>query len=307
MDKFHELEVFLAVADAGSFAKAGARLRISPPAVTRAISALEERLGVRLLNRTTRSLSLTEPGVRFLDKARRIMAEWDAAEQEAVGEMATPSGHLTITASVTLGRTLLAPIVVGFLGVQPRVSAAILLLDRVVNLVEEGIDLAVRVGHMPDSALVARKVGQVRRILVASPDYIARRGMPADPAELKLHAVIAFTGLMANREWRYVDGTTTGHVALQPRLEINDAATTIAAAERGEGITIALSYMVEEALRAGRLVPVLDALTPPPVPVQLVYPPSRLVAPKVRAFVDYAAPRLREVLDRLGGSGPAGG
>ena len=299
MDRLHEMEVFAAVADAGSFAQAGVRLGISPPAVTRAVSSLEERLGARLFNRTTRSLSLTEAGARFLESAKRLLAEIDAAERETVGESAMPTGHLAVTAPVTFGRWALAPVVSAFLGLNPRVTVSLMLIDRVVNLVEEGIDVAVRIGQLPDSNLVARRVGEVQRILVASPDYLTRRGDPASPSDLKLHSIIAFTGLKPSREWRFVDGTTRAHVALQPRLEINDAIAAISAAEAGEGITIGLSYMVAEKIAEGRLMPVLGRYSPPPVPVQLVYPQSRLVAPKVRAFVDFAGPRLKDVLGRL--------
>lgn len=299
MDRLHEMEVFVAVADAGSFVQAGARLRISPPAVTRAISSLEQRLGARLLNRTTRSLGLTEAGLRFLESARRLLSEVESAERAAVGETAEPAGHLTVTASVIFGRSVLAPIVSEFLRAHPRVTASLLLVDRVVNLVEEGIDVAVRIGQLPDSSLVARRVGEVRRILVASPAYLATHGEPASPAELKQHSVVAFSGLMPNREWRYVDGTTRAHVALQPRLEVNDALVALQAAEAGDGITIALSYMVADEIAEGRLVPVLGRHAPPPVPVHLAHAHARLVAPKVRAFIELAGPRLSEVLRRL--------
>lgn len=299
MDRLHELEVFVAVADAGSFAKAGARLRISPPAVTRAISALEDRLGARVFNRTTRSLAITEVGHRFLESARRILADLDAAEKEAVGETTVPHGHLTVTASVTFGRSALAPVVGAFLNQHPRISVSVLLLDRISNLVEEGIDAAVRISHLPDSNLVAKKIGTVRRILVASPQYLAKRGVPQAPADLRLHSVIAFTGLMPNREWRFLDGRSGHSVSLSPRLEINDAVAAIAAAEAGDGITVALSYMVAEKISERRLVPVLDPFTPPAVPVSLVYPQNRLISAKVRAFVDFAAPRLRARLDDL--------
>lgn len=299
MDRLHELEVFVAAADAGSFAKAGTRLRLSPPAVTRAISALEERLGARVFNRTTRSLTITDVGQRFLESARRILADLDSAEKEAVGETAVPNGHLTLTASVTLGRSALAPVACAFLNQHPRVTVSVLLLDRVANLVEEGIDLAVRIGPLPDSSLVAKKIGTVRRILVASPDYLARRGVPRAPADLRLHSMITFTGLMPNKEWRFLDGKKGNSVSLAPRFEINDAVASIAAAEMGDGITVALSYMVADKIRDGRLAPVLDSFTPPPVPVHLVYPQSRLISSRLRAFVDFAAPRLRATLDSL--------
>lgn len=299
MDRLHEIEVFIAVADAGSFVKAGARLRLSPPAVTRAISALEDRLGARVFNRTTRSLTITDVGQRFLESARRVLTDLESAEKEAVGETGAPQGHLTVTASVTFGRLALAPIVCSFLAQHPRVSVSVLLLDRIANLVEEGIDLAVRIGPLPDSSLVAKRVGTIRRVLVASPGYLARRGMPLSPADLRLHSMIAFTGLMPNREWCFLDGRTGNSVSFVPRLEINDAVAAIAAAEMGDGITIALSYMVANHVREGRLVTVLDSATPPPVPVHLVYPQSRLIAPKLRAFVDFVTPRLKDTLERL--------
>ena len=299
MDRLHELEVFIAVAEAGSFAKAATRLRLSPPAVTRAISALEDRLGVRVFNRTTRSLTITDVGQRFLESARRILTDLEAAEKEAVGETATPQGHLTITASVTFGRLTIAPVVCSFLGQHPRVTMSVLLVDRIVNLVEEGVDVAVRIGSLPDSTLIAKRIGAVRQVLVASPIYLARRGTPAAPTDLKLHSVIAFTGLMPNREWRFVNGRKLGAVSLRPTLEINDAGAAIEDAEMGHGVTIALSYMVSDKIREGKLAPVLDAFTLPPQPVHLVYPHARLVAPKVRAFIDFAAPRLKSALDQL--------
>lgn len=303
MDRLHEIEVFVAVADAGSFAKAGARLRLSPPAVTRAVSALEDRLGARVFNRTTRSLAITDVGQRFLESARRVLADLDTAEKEAVGEAAIPHGHLTITASVTFGRSALAPVVCDFLRQHPRVTASVLLLDRVANLVEEGIDVAVRIGHLPDSTLIAKRIGAVRRVLVASPNYLARRGAPASPTDLRLHSTIAFTGLMPNREWRFLNGQKLGSVSIDPTLEINEAVAAIQAAEEGHGITIALSYMVCDQVRERKLVPVLDTFALPPQPVHLVYPQARLVAPKIRAFVDFAAPRLKAALDQLAWTG----
>jgi DNA-binding transcriptional LysR family regulator len=272
---------------------------MSPPAVTRAISALEDRLGARLFQRTTRRLAITDVGTRFLESARRILDDLGAAEREALGAMATARGHLTVTASVTLGRSLLAPVARQFLAEYPEVTLSVLLLDRVTNLVEEGIDAAFRIGPLPDSTLVARKLGSVHRILVASPDYLSRNGTPTLPSDLTRHAMIAFTGLMPNREWRFLDGRSGKAVSFMPRLEINDAVAAIAAAEAGEGITVVLSYMVADKIRQGRLVPVLTDVTPPPVPVHLVFPQSRLLAPKLRAFVDFTTPRLKRELDEL--------
>lgn len=299
MDRLHELEVFVAVADAGSFAKAGARLRLSPPAVTRAVASLEDRLGARVFQRTTRSLAITEVGRRYLESARRILADLETAGKEAVGEAAEPQGHLVVTASVTFGRSVLAPVVGAFLAQHPRITASVLLLDRVVPLVEEGVDVAVRIGDLPDSSLIAQKVGAVRRILVASPTYLASRGTPATPADLRNHAVIGFTGLMPSRDLHFETGRGAATVAVRPAFEVNDALTAIDAAVAGHGVTIALSYMVRDAIDAGALVAVLDEVTPPPRPVHLVHPEMRLVAAKVRAFVNFAAPRLRKELARL--------
>lgn len=299
MDRFQELKVFIAVAETGGFAKAAGRLGSSPPAVTRIIAALEQRLGTEFFARTTRRVHLTEAGKLFLERARGLLADLESAESEVTGESRMPTGHLIISASVTLGRSILPPIVTSFLNTHARVTVKVLLLDRVVNLVEEGIDVAVRIGHLPDSTLIARPVGEVRRMLVASPTYLSQCGVPKSAADLKLHTIIAFTALMPNNEWTYVGEKGTHRVSLQPRFEINDATAAIAAAEDGNGITNALSYMVSKPIRDGRLVPVLLSLCPPPAPVQLVYPESRIVAPKVRAFIDYAAPRVRMALEEL--------
>jgi DNA-binding transcriptional LysR family regulator len=271
-------------------------LRMSPPAVTRAIAALEERLGTRLLNRTTRRMSLTEAGTRYLETAQRILGEISAAEREAIGEVAVPAGHLTLTCPVPFGRVHVMPLVTEFLRAEPRITASVLMLNRVVNLVEEGMDLAVRIGALPDSSLVTRRVGEEQNILVASPGYLALRGTPARPEDLKTHDVIAHTDMMPG-QWRHVaeDGRLAA-IAFAPRLTGNDATSALAAAERDEGIAAALSHMVAPAVAAGRLVPVLKRFAPAPLPVQLVYPQTRQVAPKIRAFVDFAAPWLRRRL-----------
>ncbi len=304
MDRLREMEVFVAVAESGGFAKAARALQLSPPAITRAVAGLEARLGVRLLNRTTRSLSLTEPGRRFLASARRLLGELEAAERDAAGEAAQPRGHLSVTASATFGRAALTPVVLAFLAAHPQVRVSALLVDRVVNLVEEGLDLAVRIGPLPDSSLIARRLGAVRRLLVASPGYLAAHGRPDTPADLARHSLIGFTGLMPNQRWHYQAASRPQQVAVVPRFEVNDALAALAAAEQGQGITLGLSYMLAEPIRAGRLVPVLEPFAPPPVPVHLVYPQSGLVAPKLRAFVDFAAPRLQARLAALALSDP---
>jgi DNA-binding transcriptional LysR family regulator len=295
-DRFHELRVFVAVADTGGLSKAAAVLESSPPSVTRTIAALETRLGVRLFERTTRSLRLTEPGTTFLEDARRVLTDLEAAEQEISGQSASARGHLTVTASLTFGRAMLQPVVLDFLDAFPNISVSMVLLDRVVDLVEEGFDLAVRIANLPESSLVARNVGEVRRMLVASPGYLAAQGTPATAEDLKGHAIITQSALMPNQEWRYANGGKPARIKLPARLEINDAHACIAAALRNRGITIALSYMVAEHIARGELRAVLAHLTPPPVPVNMVYAQRRLIPPKLRAFLDFAAPRLKSAL-----------
>ncbi|MEY8099351.1 LysR family transcriptional regulator [Falsihalocynthiibacter sp. S25ZX9] len=294
MDRVLQMEVFAAINDSGSFVQAADRLRMSPPAITRTMNALEERLGVQLLTRSTRQLTLTDAGTRFLIATRQLLSEIEAAEKMAVGEAGVAQGHLTVSASMTFSRMIAAPVVRAFLASHPRLSVSLIAVDRVTNLVEEGIDVAIRIGDLPDSSLMAKRLGMVRRCFVASPEYLNRRGIPSDPSDLKLHSIIGFTGIMSSHDWHYKHGKTRGHVHLSPRLEVNDAATGLAAAEAGEGIIMALSYMVAEQLRSGQLVPLLIEFMPPAEPIHLVYPQSKIVAPKVRAFLDFATDQLSE-------------
>ncbi|MEY8120302.1 LysR family transcriptional regulator [Falsihalocynthiibacter sp. BN13B15] len=294
MDRVLQMEVFAAINDSGSFVQAADRLRMSPPAITRTMNALEERLGVQLLTRSTRQLTLTDAGTRFLIATRQLLSEIEAAEKMAVGEAGVAQGHLTVSASMTFSRMIAAPVVRAFLASHPRLSVSLIAVDRVTNLVEEGIDVAIRIGDLPDSSLMAKRLGMVRRCFVASPEYLNRRGTPSDPSDLKLHSIIGFTGIMSSHDWHYKHGKTRGHVHLSPRLEVNDAATGLAAAEAGEGIIMALSYMVAEQLRSGQLVPLLIEFMPPAEPIHLVYPQSKIVAPKVRAFLDFATDQLSE-------------
>ena len=296
MDRFQELQAFVAVAAAGGFAKAAAALNSSPPAITRTVAALEDRLGVRLFDRTTRSVHLTEPGVRFLEDAKRVLSDLNTAEQDLKGDARLVTGQLSLTSSRALGRAVLQSIIADFSDANPLVSVSMILLDRVVDLVDEGFDLAVRSAHLPDSSLVAKHVGDIRRVLVASPEYLAKRGTPQSPADLKTHSIIAQTALMPNREWHYSASGKPARMTLQPRIELNDVHTGCILAEQGKGITIAPSYLVADALLKTRLVTVLADYLPPAIPVHLVYGQRRIVAPKVRAFIDFAAPRLRTAL-----------
>lgn len=293
MDRFQAMAVFVAVAEEEGFAAAARRLSLSPPVVTRAVAAIEERLGTRLLNRTTRNVRLTDAGRRYLDDCRRILAEIDEAEETAAGLHREPRGQLSITASVLFGRMYVAPILLAFLDRFPEVTARTLFVDRVVNLTEEGLDVAVRIAELPDSGLTALRVGSVRRVVCASPAYLAEHGIPQEPQDLAHHRTIVFRGLTPVAEWMFRD--EAGEIAVRPapRLVVNTAEMAITAAVEGHGITRVLSYMVAPELAAGRLKIVLAAFEPRPVPIHLVHQEGRRASARVRAFLDFAAERLR--------------
>lgn len=288
MDRLRELEVFAEIASAGSLAEAGRRLNLSPPAVTRILAGLEDRLGVRLVQRTTRNLNLTEAGLRFRESAQRLLADMEDAEREAAGAGVVPQGRVAITASTSFGRQAVAPVFAAFLEAHPRVRGAMHLWDRNVNLIDEGIDVAVRIGALPDSGLYARRLGAVRNMLVASPGYLERAGTPAHPDDLALHRIIAFRGVMPTDRIALKGVTRT----ITPWIEINDALSAISLAAEGHGITVALSYLAKSLIAEGRLVEVLPDLAPAERPVHLVWPEARLPTLAVRAFLDYAQPRL---------------
>lgn len=299
MDRLDGMRVFVAVADAGGFAPAARALRLSPPAVTRAVAALEERIGARLLHRTTRTVRLTEAGARFLADAKRILAELDEAEATAAGAHAEPRGLLAVTAPMLFGRMHVAPVVLGFLERFPEVAARTLFVDRVVDLIDEGIDVAVRIAVLPDSTLSAVRVGQVRRVVCASPGYLAQHGVPAVPRDLADLDCIGFQAATMPAPWVFPGRSGEGGETVRPpmRLLVNNADVAVAAAVAGYGVTRVLSYQAAEAVRDGRLVVLLADHEPPPIPVQLVHLEGRKAAARVRAFVDFAAERLRAVLD----------
>lgn len=294
MDQLEAMRVFVAIADHGGFAAAARTLRCSPSVVTRALAGLERRIGTVLLRRSTRALSLTEAGHGYLAACRRILADLDEADRVAAGEALAPRGLLTVTAPVQFGRLHVAPVVFAFLDAYPEVRASLQLLDRTTNLIEEGIDLAIRIGALPDSSLVATRIGAVRRVVCASPAYLAARGEPRTPADLHDHELIEMAGMAAfGSAWAFLENGRETALRVTPRLAVNQADVAIAAALAGRGITRLLSYQVAEHLRDGRLVAILADAELPPLPVSILRPSARPYSAKVRAFVDFAAARLR--------------
>jgi len=286
MDRVDAMAVLIAVADTGGFAAAARRSGRSPSTVTRLIAALEEHLGTRLLQRTTRSVTLTDAGARYLERARRIVADVTEAEEAAAAERATPTGRFVVTAPNVFGRLHVAPAMCAFLARHPTVTGELTLTDHLVNLVEAGVDAAVRIGVLADSSLVARTVGATRRVVVAAPRYLARRKLPRTPADLARHDVIQVTALVPVPEWKFVRAGVEERVAITPRFITNSADAAIGHAELGGGLAMVLAYQVADAIRAGRLRIVLAHLEPPPLPIHVVYPTTRLLSAKVRAFVE---------------------
>lgn len=292
MDRLEAMAVLVAVADQGGFNAAARRLGRSPAAVTRAVAALEARLGVRLLERTTRRVRPTEAGARLLGHARRLLAGVEEAERDAAGLHEAPRGELAVTAPVVFGRMHVLPVVLDFLDRWPGTTVRLALLDRVAGLVDEGFDVAVRIGRLPDSPLPATRVGAIRRIVCASPAYLAANGAPATPADLATHTCVAFTGTTSTTEWGFAGAA----VRVRPRLLVDNAEAAVDAARAGLGLACVLGYQAAADLRAGRLVAVLRAFEPEPRPVHVVHAAARLPPAKVRAFVDAAVPRLRGLL-----------
>lgn len=292
-DRFQSMRAFAAVADHGGFAAAARRLSLSPPAVTRLIAALETRLGIRLLHRTTRMVRLTEAGTRFLADCRRILNELDEAEASVAGSHGTPRGQLAVTAPILFGTRFVSPIVLDFLRRYPEMSVRTMLADRIVDLIDEGFDVAVRIAHLPDSSLSAVRVGSVRRVVCAAPRYLKAKGVPRTPADLAEFEAITFSPSGAIDEWRFDTPAGTHSVRPPSRLMVNTAEVAIAAALAGRGLTRVLSYQIASELKAGRLKIVLPEFEPPPLPIHVVHREGRRAAAKVRAFVDFAVERLR--------------
>lgn len=302
MAQFHLMNVFVAAGEEQSFARAARRLALSPAAITRAVSALEQQLGVKLLQRTTRNVRLTEAGQRYLEDSRSILASIAEANEAAAGLNASPTGKLSVTASVLFGKAFIMPCIVRFLNAYPDVEVSAHFLDRAVNLVDEGIDVAVRVGHLPDSSLKALRVGQVRRVLCAAPAYLALHGVPRHPADLLRHTVIAASGTAPGVEWKFGAAGEPIVVRMRPRLSVTSNDSAIEAVVSGIGICRLPSYKVADELASGRLRIILPEYEEAPWPVHVLHHEGKFGSSKVRSFIDLLAAHLRDQLHLNGGA-----
>ncbi|GAB7548514.1 LysR family transcriptional regulator [Cupriavidus sp. 8B] len=293
MDRLQAMKTFVTVVETGGFTAAARKLDISLSVVSRIVNELETHLGVRLLTRTTRLVRMTDTGAAYFENCRRLLGEIDEAELAASGAHAAPRGQLAITASVLFGAAYVMPIVTEYLNRYPEVDATCLFLDRIVNLVDEGIDVGIRIGQLPDSSLQAVRVGQVRRVVCAAPSYLARHGVPQTPDDLASHATILPNGANNAAEWRFNSDGTPVVTRLQPRLTTTTNDSAIAAAVSGFGVVRLLSYQVARQLRDDSLRIVLADVEPPPLPINVIHREGRHATRKVRAFLDLAIETLR--------------
>jgi len=298
MDRLDAMSAFVAVADLNGFAAAARKIGVSPSAMTRLIAQLEHHLGVPLFQRTTRSVALTDAGTRYLERARRILSEIDEAEGAAQAERATPTGRLVVSAPVSFGRLHIGPLMADYLKRYPQVSGELTLSDRFVNLIEDGVDLALRIGRLADTSLVARRVGSTRRVVVAAPSYLARRSKPREPADLRHHDLIRFSGSGGAIDWGFLRDGVEVRVTQPSRFVSNSADSAIWYAAQGGGLAMVLAYQAAEAIARGELKIVLADYERPPLPIQFVYPASRLLSSKVRTFIDLAVETRRWNFDQ---------
>lgn len=292
MDKLRAMDTFVRIVETGSLTAAADALDVSGPSVVRLLAGLERALDVRLLNRTTRRIALTDEGRDYYERCKRILAEVEEAEAAAGNRRGAPRGLVRVTAPVLFGRMHVTPLAAAFVRAHPGVTVDFLLVDRVVNLLEEGLDLGVRIGALADSALVAVPLGEVRRVLCASPVYLARAGTPRDPRELRAHDCLRFGGLGSTDEWTFFDAGRRVAVRVEGPLSGNQAEPLVDACADGLGIGMFLSYQVAPLVAAGRLEVLLAAWCPPPVPVSVVYPHAKLLPARTRLFVDWLRERL---------------
>jgi DNA-binding transcriptional LysR family regulator len=298
MDRIEAMSTLLAVVEAGSLSAASRKLRVPLTSVSRRISELEAHLKTQLLNRTSRRVTLTDAAQSYIQACRRILDELDEAERVAAGEYRAPQGELTVTASLVLGRVHVMPVVAAFLKAYPDILLRLRLSDRVVSLQEEHVDLGIRTGPLPDSGIVARRIGSVRRILCASPDYLLSRGRPETPQDITAHDCVTFTGFTHAESWEFQTGGSPASVPIRSRLQVDAAEAVVEAALAGAGIARLFSFHVAQAVKDGRLSLLLEQFEPTPLPVNIVYAGGSLLPLKVRAFLDFAAPRLKARLER---------
>jgi DNA-binding transcriptional LysR family regulator len=302
MDRIDAMKIFVTAVDEGSLAGVARRLRRSPTAISRAIASLEAHVGAELLHRTTRSIRLSETGQHYAASCRRILAELEEADLLAGGERAAPRGLLTLTAPPISGEEILRPILDDFLDAHPLVTARLLLVDRSVNLIDEGVDIALRVAELPDSSLLAIRVGDgVRRVVVAAPQYLDQHPPIVEPSDIVGHQIISLThfGL---ESWAFSSANRAGAprtIHFTPRLIVNTVRAAVASAVGGGGLTRVYSYHVAQEVKEGHLRVILADAELPVQPVHLLTPAGRRAVPKVRAFIDFAAPRLRAAFSRM--------
>lgn len=300
MDRLDAMKVFVVAVDEGSLAAAGRKLGRSSAAVSRAVAFLEARVGTELLHRTTRSIRLSEEGERYVAACRRVLAELEEADSIVAGERSAPRGTIALTAPIFSGELFFRPILEAFLDTYPTVSARLLLLDRPVNLIDEGIDVALRIGNLADSSMVATRIGEVRRLVVAAPRYVRKHPRINEPSDLAKHQIIAMAHIPNSWTFPPASGSSVPRaVQFSPRLVVNSIRAALASAVEGRGVVRLLSYQVAEQVRRGELEIILAKDEPSPLPVHLICPHGRLSVPRVRAFVDFAAPRLKSEFARV--------
>ena len=299
MDRLQLINIFVAVVDTGGFAGAARKLNVSPPVVTRAINDLEGHLGVRLLTRTTRVVRVTEAGARYAEDCRVILAQLTEADEAVGGLHTAPRGKLAVTAPVGFGAMYVTPVVTEYLSLYPDVNVSCWFMDRIVNMLDEGVDIAVRIGELPDSSMQAIRVGTMRLRVCAAPAYLEKHGLPQSPEDLQDHVIIASSGATSTSEWRISTDGTPGVVKLRPRMVATNADTAISAALTGFGLINVLHYKVDHHLREGRLKAVLGDFEPPALPVHVLHREGRHASQKARTFIDLAVERLRARLDAL--------
>ena len=296
MDRFEAMSVLVAVVEAGSISAASRKLKVPLATISRKVSELEAHLNVRLLMRSNRTVSLTEAGQSFVAASRRILQELGDAERDASGENVTLKGELTLSAPIALGRFYLLPVVEDFLKDHPSIDVRLMLADRRMNMIEDRIDIGLRVGELEDFSLVAKKVGTVRRVVCASPGYLKRKGTPKTPEDLKEHDCITFENTLSSQSWAFNIGKMEKSFPIHSRLVVSTAEAAADAAAGGIGLTRMLDYQVAAQLRAGKLKLVLESYRAPPKPVHLIYEAGRHLPLKIRTFLDYAGPRLKRLI-----------